>query len=174
MLANGSASGALVTTGESRARWIKVGFALHDSNFPLQPDFPVFLGNALSWVTEPTPVLRRGLGSIEIAGHQAQVHDGSGKPVAVSATARGVVFEAPRSDVYTVSLPSGPMLVVANVPDRDYALINRTRLNSTGATAIDSDASARFWNMELWMLLLLLATALMLVEWTVFTRRLTG
>ena len=172
VLARGSGSGALVTAGESRVRWIKVGFALEDSNFPLQADFPVFLGNALSWVTEPVPVLVRGLGSIEVALPGGQVRDGSGHPVAASATARGIVFEARNADVYSVSSPSGQAFVVANLADPRYALINRTRLNDGDATGVSGQPSARFWSAELWMLLLLLAGALLLVEWAVFTRRL--
>jgi hypothetical protein len=170
VLASGSASGAVVTAGYSRARWIQVGFALQDSNFPLQPDFPVFLGNALSWVDAPIPVLTRGLGSVEVALPGARVHDGSGNSVAASATAQGVVFEASRPDVYTVSAPSGEILVVANLADSRYAQINRTRLSGGGATAVQRDTSARAWNAELWVLLLLLAGAFLLFEWAVFTR----
>ena len=167
-----SRSGALVTAGESRARWVNVGFALEDSNFALQADFPVFLGNALSWVTEPMPVLMRGLGSIEVGLRGGQVRDGSGHPVGASATAQGIVFEARHADVYTVSSPSGKVLVVANLSDPRYALINQTRLSGSDAAGVKSETSAPFWNAELWMLLLLLAAAFLLVEWTVFTRRL--
>ena len=174
VLASGPVSGALVTAGESRARWIKVGFALHDSNFALQSDFPVFLGNAVSWLTEPIPVLARGLGSVEVALHGAQVRDGSGKPVAVSVTSQGIVFEAPRADVYTASASAEQILIVANVPAPSYALINGTRFSAADATAVERNAPARFWNAELWMLLLLLAGALLLVEWAVFTRRSTA
>jgi len=169
VLASGSASGAVLTAGFSQARWIQVGFALQDSNFPLQPDFPVFLGNALSWVNAPMPVLTRGLGSIEVALPGAQVHDGGGNSVAASATAQGVVFEASRPDVYTANAPSGEVWVVANVGDPRYAQINRSRF-SGGATALQRHASARNWNAELWALLLLLAGAFLLVEWAVFTR----
>jgi hypothetical protein len=63
-------------------------------------------------------------------------------------------------------------LVVANVPDR--CADQQHPSEQYRATTTGSVASARFWNMELWMVLLLLATALLLVEWTVFTRRLTG
>jgi len=170
VLASGSASGAVVTAGHSQARWIQVGFALQDSNFPLQPDFPVFLGNALSWVSAPIPVLTRGLGSVEVALSGAQVRDGSGISVAASVTAQGVVFEASRADVYTVSAPNGEILVVANLADPRYAQINRTRLSGGDATAVRRDASARSWNAELWVLLLLLAGAFLLFEWAVFTR----
>jgi hypothetical protein len=173
VLAHGSASGALVTAGEAPVRWVKVGFALHDSNFALQPDFPVFLGNALSWLTEPAPVLVRGLGNIEVALPLAQVRDGSGNPVAASETARGIVFDAPRADVYTVSGPTGRVKVVANVADPHYALINRTHLGGGETTRVGGAAAAPFWKAELWMLLLILAGALLLVEWAAFTRRRT-
>jgi hypothetical protein len=170
VLASGSASGAVVTAGHSMAPWIQVGFALQDSNFPLQPDFPVFLGNALNWVNAPTPVLSRGLGSVEVALPGAQVRDGSGNSVAASATAQGVVFEASRPDVYTVSAPSGEIQVVANLADPRYAQINRSRLSGGSATALQGSASAGPWNAELWVLLLLLAGAFLLIEWAVFTR----
>ncbi len=166
----GPPSAAVVTAGFSKARWIQVGFALHDSNFPLQPDFPVFLGNALNWVSAPIPVLLRGLGSVEVALPGAQVRDGSGKSVAASVTAQGVVFEASRPDVYTVSAPSGETRVVANVSDPRYAQINHSRLSESGATALQRDVPARVWNTELWALLLLLAGAFLLFEWAVFTR----
>jgi hypothetical protein len=171
VLAHGSAPGALVTAGEAPVRWIKVGFALEDSNFALQPDFPVFLGNALSWVTEPAPVLARALGSVRVALPQSLVHDGSGKPVAASPTSEGIVFEAPRADVYTVSGSGGRVLVVANVAEPSYALINRTRLGGGHPAAIAGEAAAPLWPAELWMLLLLFAGALLLAEWAVFTRR---
>jgi hypothetical protein len=181
VVARGRASGALVSAGEARARWVKVGFALQDSNFALQPDFPVFLGNALNWVTESTPVLVRGLGTVEVPLRGAQVRDGSGKPVAVSPTDRGVVFEAPRADVYTVSAPvlgeqvlGRQVLVAANVADPDYALINRTRLAEAAAAPVAESSSAGLWNMELWMLLLLLAGALLLIDWAALTRRFTA
>ncbi|MFN0317537.1 MAG: hypothetical protein ACKVQA_21135, partial [Burkholderiales bacterium] len=122
----GPLSGALVSAGESPARWVRAGFALEDSNFALQPGFPVFLGNALSWVTDPAPVLKRALGSVEVPFPGSQVHDGSGQPVSVAPTASGVAFEAQRPDVYTVSAPGKRMLVVTHLPDPGYALINDT------------------------------------------------
>ena len=174
MVARGRASGAVVTAGEARARWVKVGFALQDFGFALQPDFPVFLGNALNWVTQATPVLVRGLGTVEVPLRAAQVRDGTGALVAVSPTDRGVVFEAPRADVYTVSAPDGEVLVAANATDPDYALINRTRLAEAAAAPVAEGASAGLWGMELWMLLLLLAGALLLIDWAALTRRFTA
>jgi hypothetical protein len=64
--------------------------------------------------------------------------------------------------------------VAANVTDPDYALINRSRLADGAAMPVRESASARSWNMELWMLLLLCAGALLLLDWTAFTRRFTA
>ncbi len=173
VVAAGRSSGALVTAGEASARWVRVGFELEDSNFPLQPDFPVFLGNALGWVTEPPAVLMRGLGTVEVPLRAAEVRDGNGQSVPVSLTDRGVVFEAPRADVYTVSAPDGQVLVAANVASPDYASINRSRFADAAATP-SAGKLAGLWNAELWMVLLLLAGALLLVEWAAFTRRFTA
>ena len=170
VLANGSAAGALVTAGFSQARWIQTGFALEDSNFALQPDFPVFLGNALRWVNAPVPVLTRGLGSVEVDLPGAQVHDGGGNLVAASVTAHGVVFDAPHPDVFTVSAAGEQTLVVVNVADPRYAQINRTRFSESNATMAQRDQSVRGLDTELWVLLLLFAGAFLLFEWVVFTR----
>jgi hypothetical protein len=64
--------------------------------------------------------------------------------------------------------------VAANVTEPDYALINRSRLAGAAATPVPEAASAGPRNMELWMLLLLSAWALLLIDWTAFTRRFTA
>ncbi|HWH49716.1 MAG TPA: BatA domain-containing protein [Burkholderiales bacterium] len=170
VLASGSGSGALVTAGYSQARWIQVGFALQDSNFQFQPDFPVFLGNALSWVDAPASALSRKVGSVEVDLPGGEVRDGGGNPVAASPTERGVVFEAARADVYTVSSPQDQVLVVANVADPRYAQINRTRFGRSDAGAGSVETTVGAWITELWAPLLLLAGAFLLLEWTMFTR----
>jgi hypothetical protein len=170
VLASGSAGGALVTAGVARERWIQAGFALEDSNFPLQPGFPVFLGNALGWVDAPEVVLAHGLGSVEVALPGARVHDGSGNAVAASATDQGVVFEASQADVFTVSTASERILVVVNVADSRYALINRSGLQEGDVTPAPREASAQGESTELWVILLLLAGVFLLLEWAVFTR----
>lgn len=167
--AGGSRPGALITAGESRARWIRVGFALHDSNFRIQPDFPVFLGNALNWLTEPVAVLSRAVGSIEVPLRGAQVRDGSGKPVATVPTAHGTVFQASQPDVYTVAGPEGQFFVVAGMPDPLYSMINRSRLGGDAEGV--GESSAAVGSVQPWMLLLALAAVFLLVEWHVYTRR---
>ena len=76
--AKGSGEGALVVAGHARAAWIEVGFALQDSNFPLQAGFPVFLGSALSWLTEGATVITTGIGHVEVPLAEAEVRDSRG------------------------------------------------------------------------------------------------
>ncbi len=166
----GYASAALVASGFSQARWIQVGFALEDSNFALRPDFPLFLGKALEWIDAPTPVLTRQPGTIEVALPGAQILDGNNEPVASAATPRGVVFEAPGTDVFTASAPNGRIIVVVNVTDPDYARINRTALPERAKALPESKASVQRRRFELWDALLLLAVAFLLMEWFVFNR----
>jgi hypothetical protein len=123
VLVNGSVEGALVTAGNSSSPWIQVGFALQDSNFALQPGFPVFLGNALSWLADGSGFLSHGLGSIEVPLIDAEVHDGRGRPIAVVRTPAGTVFQANHPDVYTVIGAGNRSYVVAN------ASILLTRIN---------------------------------------------
>jgi hypothetical protein len=52
VLASNADGQALILASASGSRWVEVAFALRDSNLPLQPGFPVFLSNALDWMTE--------------------------------------------------------------------------------------------------------------------------
>jgi hypothetical protein len=171
VLAGQAAANGLVTAGTAQGRWIKLGFALADSNFALQPDFPVFLGNAIGWLSAPEPVLVRALGSvIEVPLPHAQVRDGTGTPVPTTAGDHGVLFEAPQADVYTVSGAGSKVLVAANVPSSRAALINSTRLQPDHGTRAVQQAGG-WLRAELWVALLLGAYVLLLADWALAARR---
>jgi len=166
------ARGALVVTGRARARWVAVGFALRDSNFPLQAGFPVFVGTALSWLTEGVMVAAGGLGRIEVPLANAQVHDGAGHGVAATATAGGTLFEAPTPGIYVVTSGQQRLIVVANVIDPRVTQINASRIGPAGASLKSIDRTRRSWP-EPWIWLLGLAFVLLTVEWATFSRRVT-
>jgi hypothetical protein len=171
VLAGQRSADALVTAGEARARWVKLGFALADSNFALQPDFPVFLGNAIGWLSAPEPALVRALGSvIEVPLRNAQVRDGADQQVPVVGNEHGVRFEAPHADIYTVSVPGRTLLVAVNVPGPRAALINRSRLQAVAD--MRPEVSSKGWlRTELWIALLLCAFGLLLIDWAALSRR---
>jgi hypothetical protein len=99
----GGSAGALVVAGRAHARWVAVGFALQDSNFPLQPGFPVFLGTALGWLTETPRVASQSIGRIEVPIDDAQIRDSRDHRIDAVATAHGTLFEAPKPGVYVAS-----------------------------------------------------------------------
>ncbi len=167
-----SAAGALVMAGRARARWVEVGFALQDSNFPLQSGFPVFLGSALSWLTETTRVVSENLGRIEVPIADAQVRDSRDNRVATTPTARGTLFEAQRPGVYVASGRQQRLIVVANAIDPRATQINHSRLGPQPADLQPARRPRRSWP-EPWMWLLALAAVLLTVEWATFSRRIT-
>ena len=82
----------------------------------------------------------------------------------------GIVFEAQRPDVYTAVAGNQRVQVIAGVLDPREAEINRTAL---GGEAFRLPATGRRGSVEPWMLLLLMAALLLLVEWTTYMRRVT-
>jgi hypothetical protein len=166
---------ALIAAWENAtARAVRVGFGLDDSNFALQAGFPVFLGQALAWLTQHTPVLIRAPGQVQVPLPDARVVDGAGRPLSVLRGPVGTVFEAPRPDVYTASGSAGSVQVAVNVLDPRYAQINRSMLAAGGDAPFPAAGAMRRWLAQSWALLLALAAVLLLVEWAAFTRRVTA
>ena len=167
-----SAAGALVVAGRARARWVAVGFALQDSNFPLQPGFPVFLGTALGWLTEGARVTSENLGRIEVPILNAQIRDSGDQRLAAVATPRGTLFEARRPGVYVASNGQQRLIVVANAIDPRLPQINHSRIGPEAANLRATNSPRRAWP-EPWIWLLGLAFVLLTVEWAAFSRRIT-
>jgi hypothetical protein len=167
----GGSAGALVVAGRAHARWVAVGFALQDSNFPLQPGFPVFLGTALGWLNETTGVASQNIGRIEVPISDAQIRDNRDHPVAATSTAHGTLFEAPKPGVYIASDGQQRLIVVANAIDPRVGQINYSRIGPDGN--LRAAGRPRISWPEPWIWLLGLAFALLVGEWAAFSRRIT-
>jgi hypothetical protein len=169
VLAAGSREGVLVAAGDEGPRWIALGFALDDSNFAVQPAFPVFVGGALAWLTDGAATLARGLGYIEIPVADGKVTGLEGRPVASVSAPGATIFEAARPGIFTVVSKTGTTRVAANVIDPLYSDINRSRYAATGVGL--APASLPRFGSEAWVLLLGLAIALLALEWLAYSRR---
>ncbi|HTT36075.1 MAG TPA: BatA domain-containing protein [Burkholderiales bacterium] len=171
--ARGSGEGALVVAGHARAAWIEVGFALGDSNFPMQAGFPVFLGSALSWLADRPTIISAGLGHVEVPLPHADVRDSREQRIATRDTVGGTAFEAARPGVYAVTSGDAALTVVANVLDPRVAQINHSHLAGRGPEFVSGRRSYRFTWPQPWIVLLLAGAALLAVEWITFSRRIT-
>jgi hypothetical protein len=167
-----AANGALIATGTAAAPWIAVGFASQDSNLALQTGFPVFVGNALSWLSEAEPPVVRSIGTVHVSLSDAYVTDGSGARIASRNTPEGTVFEATRPDVYTVRAGARRLQVVANMLDPRLADINHSRFVDRAASDVARPAAVRR-SAEPWIGFLLLGVVFLLLEWAAYTRRIT-
>ena len=168
-----AANGALIETGRAAAPWIVVGFAPQASNLALRPGFPVFVGNALAWLSDADPPTARAIGIVHVPLSGGYVVDGSGVRVASRATPDGIAFEAARPDVYTVHAGARQLKVVANILDPRVADINHSHF-AERPPSDGSGAAAPRPPAEPWALLLLVGVAFLLIEWTAYTRRVTG
>jgi len=166
------AGGALIMAGRARSPWIAVGFSPEDSSFPLQPGFPIFLGNALNRLIESPGVETHGLGYIEVPLPGARVTEGGRVQVAATTTESGTLFDASRPGVYVVDDGRKQLVVIANAIDPLLPQINRRSLRSEGGPAEAIQVPRRNWP-EPWVWLLALAFCLLAFEWAAFSRRVT-
>ncbi len=172
VLASGASEGVLVAAGGAASRWIAVGFALEDSNFAMQPAFPVFLGGALAWLADDAATLSRGLGRVEIPFADAKVTGSDGHPVATANIPGATMFDAARPGVFAVASGAIAARVVANVVDPLYSDVNRSRFAVAAVAGSQGGSTPRF-GFEPWVGLLALAVALLSLEWLAYARHRT-
>jgi hypothetical protein len=173
VLARGSQEGAAVLAGEGASRWVQVGFALEDSNLPLQAGFPVFLAAALDWLVPGQEVLERGLGTIAMPLGNAQVTDIDGRPVGAIWSGGRTLFEAVKPGVFTIRSGPRQFKVVANGLEPQLSEINRSRFADRPARGEGREVAIAKWSFDAPMVLLALGAALLTLEWFTYSRRVT-
>ena len=161
----------LILASLSGPRRVEAAFALDDSNLSLQPGFPVFLSNALDWMTGEPPVLQAALGAVEIPLRADKVLDMQGRPVASRALPAATLVEVRQPGFLTAIASDYRLPVAVSALDPAVTDVNASRLAERSA-APRATASMR-WAMEAWLLLLLVAAMLLVLEWWTFNRRLT-
>ena len=167
----------LVLVSEQPERIVRVSFALEDSNFALQPGFPIFLANTLGWLIDEQVALARAPGRIEVPLPSATVTDLEGNDIVAWPLSDRTVFVADQPGLYTVVAEDGRRLRVAvNLASVERTSVNDSGLASDGITSAISTVSAGAEpgpSEELWIFLLLLALVLVVAEWVTYHRRLT-
>jgi len=167
----------LILVSDREDRIVRVSFALEDSNFPLQPSFPIFLANALGWLMDEQVALARVPGRVEVPLPRAVVTDLEGNDIVAWPLSDRTVFLAEQPGLYMVAGEGDRRLRVAvNLASTERSSVNDSEIASGEITAAASTALASAEpgpNDELWIFLLLLALVLVVAEWVTYHRRLT-
>jgi hypothetical protein len=166
----------LILVSERPERIVRVSFALEDSNFPLHPGFPIFLTNTLGWLMDEQVALVRAPGRIEVPLVMASVTDLEGSDVAAWPLSNRTVFMADQPGLYTVAQGDRRLRVAVNLASTARTSVNDSGLASDEITSAASTVLAGTEagpSEELWVVLLLLALFLVVVEWVTYHRRLT-
>ena len=167
----------LMIAAEVPQKIIRVAFALEDSNFPLQPAFPIFLSNVLSWMMDEQGALLRSPGRVEVALPEAEVTDLGGAKIAASQVSGRTVFVAEEPGLYTVAAGHRRLRVAVSLADREHTAVNASSFSpddrATAPPAALRLAGEQAGGSELWVVLLAVATLLVIVEWFTYHRRWT-
>ena len=159
----------LLAVREQPFRAAALAFPLAQSNLALQPDFPVFLTRALSWLTD-VEVRRAGLGPVRVTIPDGAVFDAEGREVPSRRIGSDLSFRAAEPSLYYVAGGGREVVVAASLLDRAASDLNRSAWAGEPAAAMPP-ASAPV--SVLWPILALFALVLLVVEWVAFHRHVT-
>ena len=154
------------------ARALATGFAWSDAPATLQANLPVFLGNALRWLTDAQQTMQVPPGPVRLPYAEASVADGNGASVAVRASAGGSVFDAPRPDVFMVRVGERALRVVVQPADPSRSQVNLSTLADLPAARLPALAQALLPGA--WLLLLFAVCVLFVLDWALHARRVTS
>lgn len=162
----------------SGGRHLVVSFGLEQSNWPLHHSFPIFLFNAVefltdaergrtstSWsTTEPVIVGTRGTrGDVRVQG---PINVQLSRPEHAGPMSVGVL---PKAGVYRVEGADVPVLAVNMFDARESRLDRRERLTISGVEAVPLDEVQGL--REIWMWFVAAAGVLLIIEWFVYAVR---
>ena len=181
-IVNGERSPLIVAGEKDGLRVVWCGFDLRDSDLPLRVAFPIFITNALRWLSAP-----RGQNSLE----NAPLRVGAPVPILAPQGARQVQISAPDGTRFSLEKHEDAPLffdradqvgvyraqsgdwnqnfAVSLLSKSESEIAPRDSLKLSEKQSVGATNRARS-NRELWGYLVLLAVALLGLEWWVFHR----
>ncbi len=172
-VAAGTLEQPVLLVGETPLRWAELTFDLGDSNFPLQAGFPIFLANAVAWLTG-TDVVPTPLGTITVPATIAAVTDMRGDDVPTRTVGSLTAFTPDAPGLFSVRTTSGDLVISANLLSPDVSAVNASAFaGEDSAGGIVDYLSGSVGGGELWLVLVLVALVLVLAEWWTYHRRMT-
>jgi hypothetical protein len=151
-------------------RAVVLGFAVTDSNLAFAPAFPVIVGNALEWLARPAFEFTHQAGPMTLPASVTRVVAPDGTVVPLVKAGDLQIVQLRRPGLYRVETGGARGVVAVNVGDPQTSNLGRTSL-AGGERPVQAAGvvSGQPW----WMYGVLLAFALVAVEWWTWQRRIT-
>lgn len=187
-----AADGAVIAAGERQDAAVEdqrltfkslyVGFSLLESDFWQRVGFPIFVGNAIDWLAarpgqSEGQQLRTGeVAEIGLPGgvRSATVTDPKGRRRKVDAEGPVLLYrDTEDAGIYTVEGPNRfRAQFAANLLSREESDTRPREKLQMGRRPVAAAAPGRMANLETWRWLVLLALAVLALEWYAYHRRL--
>jgi hypothetical protein len=166
-------------------REVVVDFDLFTSDAPLSPAFPIFLSNAVAWLTgRPLPGSASGTASGRVAaetpialdflraGEPIEVTRPGGRVVTLPNKSVGLTFsDTDRQGVYTFRQGGRKTRIAVDIGDPAESDLSRVGSPPSAAETQASRGAVRDRINEYWGAAVLLALAVLMGEWYVFHQR---
>jgi Ca-activated chloride channel family protein len=159
----------LASDEPGRPRWILLTFSLQGSDFPLHPGFPLFVDNALGWLSREPLALRRQPGLVSVPMEQAQIKTLDGAAVESHRDRNATVFDAPEPGLYSATHETFKQYVAVNLSSSQHSNINKTVSQKDAPASL----AAGWFQQELWVYMLGAAALLIAAEWFTYHRGIT-
>lgn len=151
-------------------RLIALSFALAESNLAFAPAFPVFVGNALEWLAQPSFGPSRRPGRVTLPGSTLRVTDHSGNAMPLVRAGGFAVATLATPGLHLVEAGGARGVVAVNVGDPEVSNLGRSSLAGKGQPA---DAASGGGGRPWWTFAVIGAFLLVSVEWWTWQRRVT-
>jgi hypothetical protein len=159
----------LATEPSQRPKWILMAFSLRNSDFPVHSGFPLFIDNALAWLSREPLALRRQPGLVAVPLMPAEIRSLNGTRVESHARGNTTTFEAAEPGLYIATREDTRQYVAVNLASSQYSNVNRTSSQKDAPAAL----SAGWLQQELWFYMLVIAALLLGLEWFTYHRGIT-
>src|SRR5262245_36441008 len=128
VLAAGVGNTPLIVASEKQPRWIMLTFDLHDSDFPYHSGFPLFIDNAMAWLSRERLALRRSPGVVDVPLPGAQIRTIDGRTVPSTVYLSGETFEADDPGLYVAVQANERQYIAVNFANHRQSDINNSRV----------------------------------------------
>jgi len=160
----------LVYVSQSPVRQVVITFGPNESNLTAAPAFPVLVGNAIDWLTTPTPYVARHPGLASFDGGVSSVSDPDGTAVSLTKVNAAAVGILRSPGLYMAEGGGARTTFPVNAGDPQISNVMRTTIDAAAqANTVSAGAAQWPW----WIYCALAAFGLALAEWWTWQRRIT-